>query len=409
MLAAVASAAVDDVIATIPNPQPEANSKFGYSVDAVNGDILAGAPLFNTGGNPDAGIAYRFGLGGALLYALNNPLPTNGDQYGFSIEGFGKHILVGAPFDEVAGASTGGAVHLHHGKEGRLLRSIASARPKNNSRFGWSVYTIKGKFIAGAPNDDGANDTNQAGAAYLLNKGSKSSTILPRDPKTTYLSPRPTPDDEFGFSVSALRQLVVVGAPSDDFTGSNSGAAYSYFARTGGLDRIFENPSPGSDDRFGFAVAAIEDNELGNDDNYNAQIAVGAPDDENGDSIKTGRVFVFDSASGVLQFTIEDPDPQVGARFGAAVHDAEGGIIVGAPGFDNNAGRAYVFNGQTGQLISPLNNPEPDSDDEFGFSVSKALQNVKGPVDPVHLLVGAPGDSVDGNSAAGTVYVYRGL
>jgi hypothetical protein len=153
----------------------------------------------------------------------------------------------------------------------------------------------------------------------------------------------------------------------------------------------------------------IEDNELGNDGNYNGQVAVGAPDDENASDVKTGRVYVFDSASGALQFTIEDPDPQVGARFGAAVHDAEGAIIVGAPGFDNNAGRAYVFNGQTGQLISRLNNPEPNSDDEFGYSVSKSLENIKGPNDLVHLLVGAPGDSVAGKSAAGSVYVFRGL
>jgi hypothetical protein len=403
--------AIDDLITTISNPVAETNSKFGFSVDGVEGDILAGAPLADIGAT-DAGIAYRFQLNGSLIYPLENPIPNNGDQYGFSLEGFDKNIIVGAPLDEVVGASSGGAVHLHRGSDGGLLRSIASPAPLNNARFGWSVYTLKGKFVAGAPNDVGPNDITQAGAAYLLSKGNKggnSGEIKPRNPKSTFLSPRATPDDEFGFSVSALKNVVVVGAPSDDATASNAGAAYVFDARTAAIKKTLDNPEPGLADQFGYAVAAIEDNDTGADGNKDAQIAVGAPGDENTSSDKTGRVFVFDSTSGQLQFTIEDPDPQVGARFGASVHDAHGRILVGAPGQDNNSGIAYLFNGQTGELIARLQNPNPEADGQFGFAVSKVMENVKGPDDWVHLIVGAPGQTVDGHSAAGNVYVFRGF
>lgn len=250
----------------------------------------------------------------------------------------------------------------------------------------------------------------KAGAAYLLSKGSKTgSAILPRNPKTTYISPRPTPDDEFGFSVSAFGDAVVIGAPSDDATASNAGAAFVYNAKKGGLRHILENPAPGTADYFGYAVAAYNDTEDGADGNTNAQIAVGAPEDQNAADDKVGRVHVFDSGSGQLQFTIENPDPQIGARFGTAVHEAEGHIIVGAPGFNNNEGRAYLFNGQTGQLISRLNKPEPDSDDEFGFSVSKVLEEVQKGDNLVHLVVGAPGDKVANEPTAGSVYLFRGF
>lgn len=136
-------AAIDDLLRDIPNPVPETNSKFGYSVDGYDGNILVGAPLQDIETNTDAGIAYRFGLGGNLVYPLFNPLPNNGDEYGFSVDGFGKFALVGAPFDSVVGASSGGAVHLHRGSDGLALRSIGFAKPLNNSGFGWSVYTLK--------------------------------------------------------------------------------------------------------------------------------------------------------------------------------------------------------------------------------------------------------------------------
>src|SRR4051812_5002315 len=83
LAATSATAAVNDVIGTIPNPAPETNAQFGYSVDGYDGDILVGAPLADANGHTDSGVAYRFTIPGNLVYTLNNPLPSNDDQYGF--------------------------------------------------------------------------------------------------------------------------------------------------------------------------------------------------------------------------------------------------------------------------------------------------------------------------------------
>jgi hypothetical protein len=410
LVSAVAFAAPGDLLQEYPNPNPQTGAQLGYAVDGVQGTVLAGAPFADFEGATASGIAYRFNVGGGVATTYQNPFPTNNDEFGHSIEGMNNHVLVGAPFDEVIGAATGGAVHVFRTRDGQTKRAIASPSPQNNARFGWSVHTLKNKFVAGAPEDEGANSTSQAGAAYLLNLG-KAKTVAPaaRDPKTTYLSPRPSPNDEFGYSVSALDDAVVVGAPSDDFGASNAGAAFSYSAKSGAVRHIFNNPNPEPDDSFGFSVAAIEDEDGGADGNDEPQLAIGAPDDENNDGVKTGRVYVFDSASGALQLTIDNPDPDTGDLFGTSVHNVDGNIVVGAPGDASNVGIAYLFDGQNGNLLATFHNPEPESNESFGFSVSQLVTDLKGKDDAADVIVGCPGDEVEGVSAAGTVYLFRGV
>lgn len=410
LFASHSNAAPGDLLRTIDNPDPQTGAHFGYSVDALNGDLLVGAPLHNTVDATGSGIAYRFTRGGDLVYAIQNPIPSNNDQFGLSIRGYKKNILIGAPFDEVIGAATGGAVHFAKGGTGKVLRSIASPAPLNNSRFGWDVFVLKGKFVAGAPGDNGANDVTNAGAAYLLNKGkAKGHAIRPRNPKRTFLSPRGTGNDQFGYAVSAMQNVVLIGAPGDDTLASNAGAAFSFFARNARLEQIYENPEPGQGEEFGFAVAVVSDEIDGNDENEEPQVAVGAPSDVNPDAVKSGRVFVFDSATGALQLTLEDPNPANENRFGAAVHNADGNILVGAPGYQSNSGIAYLFNGQTGQLMTTLNNPEPASNEEFGFAVNQVyVKNGRRDYD-VNLLIGAPKNNVGTSPSAGSIYLFEGV
>jgi hypothetical protein len=72
-----------------------------------------------------------------------------------------------------------------------------------------------------------------------------------------------------------------------------------------------------------------------------------------GDNSQQGRAYIFSGADGSLLLTLDTPDPQGTAYFGAsvAVSDVNGGrkgdIVVGAPlenvGGKLSQGRAYVF------------------------------------------------------------------
>lgn len=408
--AMTATAAPGDHLVTVNNPDPQTGARFGHSVDSYKGDILVGAPNHKFSDATNSGIAYRFNRGGSLVYPLLNPSPTNNDQFGFSIRGSKTNILIGAPSDEVEGASSGGAVHRAKGSTGQIIQLVASPAPLNNSMLGWDVFVLGNKFIAGAPGDNGANGATNAGAAYLLKKAKqKVGSILPRNARTTFLSPRGTPNDKFGHSVSAMGKLALIGAPGDDTGASDAGAAFSFNVKTGALQHIYENPAPAQSDEFGFAVAVIEDEADGNDGNRDPQVAVGAPEDRNINEVKSGRVFVFDSESGLLQLILENPNPATGDRFGAAVQNADGNILIGAPGHGSNTGIAYLFDGQTGALLATLNNPEPAANEEFGHSVAAVYVDKKGKDYDVNLVVGAPANEVGTEPSAGSVYLFEGF
>ena len=79
---------------------------------------------------------------------------------------------------------------------------------------------------------------------------------------------------------------------------------------------------------------------------------------------------------GDLLYTLDDPGvtPQADSQFGYAVATDGNLTVVGVPYADvgglSDVGRAYVFNSTTGALVATLNNPTPTSSDYFGSSVA---------------------------------------
>ena len=76
-------------------------------------------------------------------------------------------------------------------------------------------------------------------------------------------------------------------------------------------------------------------------------------------------------------------------------------MVVGAPGETVNgqtaAGHAYVFDATTGSLIATLTSPNAQSGGEFGFSVAISSSGV---------IVGAPGETSSGLTQAGNAYSF---
>ena len=135
-------------------------------------------------------------------------------------------------------------------------------------------------------------------------------------------------------------------------------------------------------------------------DSANGLLAVGAP----GASVNgagAGQVWIFNDRTGFLLRTVVSPNVQRGGSFGFSIKLAGHFLIVGAPGETVNgiatAGRVYIFNSDNGRLVNILVSPNVESDGFFGARVSQE----KGLV-----YVGASIESVNGIHAAGRVYVF---
>jgi len=156
--------------------------------------------------------------------------------------------------------------------------------------------------------------------------------------------------------------------------------------------------------QFGASVAAAGD--LNNDGI--TDILVGVPDHivpvVDDSLINAGRAFVFSGSDGSILFTLDDPTPEEGARFGFAVagigdvnNDGVPDLVVGVPKKDSpdglaDVGTVYILSGADGSFIRSLNPPSEgglEANGRFGAAVANAGDVDKDGVSDV--LIGAPG------------------
>ncbi len=251
------------LLQTFSNPTPALGDQFGFRVSAVGSNVLIGAP-FDDVGATDSGVAYLFdSVTGSLLQTFLNPTPAVGDQFGAAVAGAGANALVGAPFDNT-GANDAGAAYLMNGATGSLLLTILNPTPAISDQFGNAVAALGSDLVVGAYLDNtGATD---AGATYLFN-GVTGALMQ------TFTNPTPANGDQFGVAVSGISSnfIVIMGARQDDTGATNAGSAYIFDGTTGALLQTFNNPTPATGDQFGFSVAAV-----GN------EVLIGAPLDDTG-------------------------------------------------------------------------------------------------------------------------------
>jgi len=345
------------------------------SVVAVGNNILIGAPGDDVDGT-DAGAAYLFdGTTGTLLRSFRRPDAAAGVLFGCSVAALGDDVLVGAPLDRT-GATVAGAVYLFDGATGSLLRVFGKPNPATGDLFGWSVAAVGNDVLVGAPFD--STGATRAGAAYLFD-GATGSLL------NAFGKPNPASNDLFGWSVASMGDNVLVGAPGDNLRAPVAGAAYLFDGTTAGLLLTFPNPTSTADGQFGWSVAGV-----------GGEVLVGAPGVDAG-AANAGAAYLFDGATGVLLQSFEKPNAAVDDQFGSSVASVGTNILVGAPGDDtegDGAGAAYLFD-RSGNLLQTLTAGHA-SGDQFGLSIAAAGSNV---------LIGAPFDDA---GDAGLTYLFDG-
>ena len=314
----------------LDNPDPTTSDFFGISVAVDGTTAVVAAYLYDPGGIDGAGTAYIFDTAtGALLATLNNPDPTTNDLFGFSVSVSGTIAVVGAYGDAPGGVSLAGTAYIFDTASGALITTLNNPDPTINDRFGFSVSVSDTTAVVGAYGDT-PGGISGAGTAYVFDTAT--GALI-----TTLNNPDPTMNDLFGISVAVNGTTAVVGATWDDPGGiADAGTAYVFDTTTGALIATLDNPAPATNDQFGSSVAV-----------EGTTAVIGVPLDDPGGISDAGTAYVFDTASGALIATLDNPAPANDDRFGrsGALYGAT--AVVGAaaddPGGVSGAGTAYIF------------------------------------------------------------------
>jgi hypothetical protein len=453
-----------------------AGDEFGRSV-AVSGDtVVVGAWAEDSnatginGNQADnsaslAGAAYVFVRNGttwtqqAYLKASNTGAD---DNFGTSVAASGDTVVVGAPQEDSSAvgingnqtdntASQSGAVYVFV-RSGTTWTQQAYLKASNTGvfdYFGVSVAASGDTVVVGAfqeasnaigiNGNQADNSAADSGAAYVFVRSGTTWT------QQAYLKASNTnANDQFGWSVAASGDTVVVGANGEDSnaTGVNgnqadnsanfAGAAY-VFVRSGTTwsQQAYlkaSNTDPG--DFFGFSVAASGDTVVVGA-YLEASNAIGINGNQADNSLSNaGAAYVFVRSSGVWtqQAYFKASNTNAGDDFGYSVSASGDTVVVGAyleasnaMGVNGNqtdnsanfAGAAYVFLRSAGVWSQQgyLKASNTGASDFFGFSVAVSGDTVVvGARTEASNATGVNGNQAD-NSAAGSgaAYVFVGV
>lgn len=352
----------------------------GYAV-AVSGKVaVTGAPgTFSLRGE-----AYVHQYSGSAwtqtsIVALDGAL---GDRFGRAVDVDGDWIVIGAPFDDDQGASSGSAyVFTWDGAFWNQQTKLTVADGAAYDAFGDAVALSGDVLMIGARGDDDRGFSS--GSVYVF-RWNGTSWIQ----ETKLTANDGAGGDYFGEALALNGNVAVIGARGDDDHGSGSGAVYIF--RWNGTSWIQETkltPNDGAAyDNFGDTVSLSGNVAL-----------IGAPgDDDNGSGSGSVYVFRWNGSSWAQEAKVTAGGG--GDHFGASVALSGNLALIGAYGDDdqgNNAGASYLFR-QNGTLsiswtqVMKLTAYDGAADDEYGKAVA-----LNGNV----ALIGAPGDDGDQGAA----------
>jgi FG-GAP repeat protein len=363
----------------IDSPNVQGNGMFGTSVAAGDNHIVIGAP----GESGGSGQAYIYNTDRGKFTTLTSPNPQGG-QFGYSVATNGKIVVVGEPFDTVGSLSGVGQAYVYNIETSKYTL-LTDPSPSANALFGWSVAAGDDIVVVGAPD----TSLSTPGSVFIFN--AKTGALV-----TTLSSPNAVVGGQFGYSVAADGNTVVVGAPTETAGGYEyDGHAYIYNSDSQKYTTLTNpnaqtncDPSAQNLGDFGFSVAAS-----------NSRVVVGAITNAVSGNCSAGNAYSFNAHNGKLMRTLTSPNAEAGGYFGVSVALSDSRVVVGAIGEQNFAGNAYSFNPDSGKLMNALTSPNSLAGGSFGFSVAM-IDNAA--------VVGAFSETAGGNSGAGNVYLFDG-
>jgi len=207
----------------------ESSAQFGKSV-AVSGNILVvGAPM-DDAPYTDSGSAFVFTRDDDV-WSKTAQLTPSGRSYTFSNNLFGRsvtidsdRIYVGAVGDFFANGTDSGAVYVFTMADGSWVEEskLHASDGAEGDNFGRSVSVFDDTLVVGSPTKDGHG--TDSGAAYVFVRDDADEW----SEQTKLIAADGAYDDNFGWSVAAGADIAIVGALNATTTGSYAGSLYTY-------------------------------------------------------------------------------------------------------------------------------------------------------------------------------------
>ena len=305
---------------SITASDPDSFDSFGESVAVGNNKIVVGAPDANVGANADQGAVYVYNLDGTGEVKIIASDGAADDHFGYSVAIANNKIYVGAPYDD----SEKGAVYVYD-LDGSNEVKQTSVNAAAGDLYGWSI-AIGGKIFIGAPKAN-VSFYGDAGRvwSYDLN--------FANEVEITRSSGEIKSSAQFGFSIAAGTDKVVIGAYRDSTIDTFSGAVFVYnLDGTGEVKIIASDGANG--DQFGHSVAIA-----GN------RIIVGAPFDDD-PNFNTGSAYTYNLEDGTDEIKLSIPDDGLSNTsdfFGFSVAGgSDGKLYIGSE--EDPAGSVLVYN-----------------------------------------------------------------
>jgi len=399
------------------------------SIDDINNvDITTSAPtdgqalVWNNSGSKF--VPGDVSSGGVTYYANVSSLPssgTNGDTayvagdnrlYIFNTDNWDS-VEFDSPSYSIALSSTA----INEG--GTLTVTVTTANVPGEPTLYWDTdapaeFSVSsGSFnISGTtgsftltPISDGVDEPEKT-FTVRIRTGSTSGTIVATSSAITLNDPSvwsqealllpasADPVDKIGERVAISGDTVILGAPLDDDTATDSGAAYIYTrsGTTWTLQQKLKASDAQADDGINTTAFAIS-----------GDTAVIGLQDEDTTALAAGSIYVF-TRSGTTwteQQKIQASDAAEEDRFGVSVGIDGDTIVVGAhyeDDTDSNAGSIYVFtrSGTTWTQQQKIQPSDVAANDEFGYSVAISGDTI---------IAGSIWDD-DTNSGSGSAYIF---
>ncbi len=284
------------------------------------------------------------------------------------------------------------------------IMTADDAGPSN--QFGWSV-AIGGDFAFIGANLGKDNSQNITGSVYVFKRDG-----VPWVQRAELLASGASANDEFGGSVAASADLLIVGAPHDEEPGGQNNIGVAYIFELVGQNWVEDTVLTAKTHAqagaaFGDAVAIDGD-----------RLIVGAPERDNGGINNTGEANFFErQPDGTWKRLTPDAAPTSGAgdKFGGSVGISGDWAIIGAQFTDEacpqvnscNSGSAFIYRREVTTSVkwrkhATLLPPALSESQGYRFGSSVAIAgNIA--------VVGAMGTTggLIGRGNEGAAYVFR--
>ncbi len=374
--------------------------QFGISVSISGNFAISGAQQDDSAA-PNAGAVYVFERSGTLWLQRTKLVADDakaGDLFGSTVALSGDTAVIGAVGVDDAGPEAGSVyVFLRVADEWFQQAKLIGADVGMFDRFGTTVAIHENTAVVGAAGKDEVGE--DSGAAYIF---IRNGTNWAQQAKLTH--PDAVPGDLFGFSVAVNGDNVLVGTPLSNTTGPDSGAAY-LFTRNGDSWNHFSLKlipnDTGVGDAFGYAVALSEDAAI-----------IGAPkEDRSGEDMGAAYIYVETKDTWVQQAKLIATDGEAGDEFGSDVAIHQNTALVGAWKDDHplgagvdltleiDKGSAYTFLREDLSWVQKRRIVAGQANRADLFGASVAIQGA-------FAIVGAAGNDTAGDNS-GSAFIYN--